>query len=49
MVGDSDAQLPMVARAGDLAAELALVAAAAQSHSVTYVIGRSHLSCAPLI
>jgi hypothetical protein len=44
VVGNSNTQIPIVARAGDLAAELALVAAAAQSPNVTYIIGRSHIT-----
>lgn len=39
----SDTEAPLIARAGDLAGELALAAAAAtQLQSVTFVVGRTH-------
>jgi hypothetical protein len=41
----SDHDSPLIARAGDLAGELALAAAAAQQlQSITFVVGRSHLT-----
>ena len=45
VVAVSDHTAPLIARAGDLAGELALAAAAAQQlQSVTFVVGRSHLT-----
>jgi KUP system potassium uptake protein len=48
VVAVSDHASPLIARAGDLAGELALAAAAAQQlQSVTFVVGRSHLTTKP--
>lgn len=41
----SDNEAPLIARAGDLAGDLALAAAAAQQlQAVTFVVGRTHLT-----
>lgn len=45
IVAVSDYESPLIGRPGELAAELALAAAAAQQlSSITFVVGRSHLT-----
>lgn len=45
VVAVSDHASPLIARAGDLAGELALAAAAAQQlQSISFIVGRSHLT-----
>jgi hypothetical protein len=45
IVAVSDHASPLIARAGDLSGELALAAAAAQQlQSISFIVGRSHLT-----